>query len=258
MNELFLLDNAKISFGSKEIIHGVSFAVNAGELSGLLGLNGSGKTTILHGACGFIPMAGNLYAAGQSCKGLNERKRAKLISFIPQICSLWGGKTAFEAVMMGFNSQLGILESPSKKQREAALDTMEKLGCAHFAEQDFDKLSQGQRQMVILARCIVQDAPVMLMDEPDSALDFSNKHIVLEKIRNIIQAEKKAGVITLHDPNFAMAYCDRLILLKAGVKTAELDMRTASSEEIREKLSLIYGDIKLYSNGAGYLLGRAS
>ena len=73
---------------------------------------------------------------------------------------------------------------------------MDKLGCLHLADKDFGELSQGQKQMVILARCIAQNAPVMLMDEPDSALDFLNKHIVLEKIRTVVRDGNKKNRYT--------------------------------------------------------------
>lgn len=256
MKALFSLENIYVSHGKREVIHGVSLHIGAGEFCALLGLNGSGKTTVLHAACGFLPMRGRCVAAGQDCTRLSEKKRARLLSFIPQTCSLEGGKTALEVVLMGLNAQLGLLESPSSAQRDAARETMERLGCGAFAEQDFGALSQGQRQIVILARCIVQNAPVMLMDEPDSALDFLNKHMVLGKIREIIHSQNKAGLITLHDPNFAMAYCDRLILLKDGEIVAEIDLSGAGAEEIRERLSRIYGEIELLKNRGSYLMGR--
>lgn len=97
----------------------------------------------------------------------------------------------------------------------------------------------------------------MLMDEPDSALDFLNRHMVLSKIREVVKEEKKAGLLTLHDPNFAMAYCDRLLLLKSGKLVAEVDMRKASEEEIKEKLSVLYGKIALLSYENGYLMGKS-
>ena len=132
-----------------------------------------------------------------------------------------------------------------------------RLNCAEFAEKDFGALSQGQRQIVILARCIVQDSPVMLMDEPDSALDFLNRHMVLSKISELIKEESKAGLITLHDPNFAMAYCDRLFMLKQGNIVGELDMRAANRDEVQQKLSLIYGNIDIVENNGSFLMGRA-
>ena len=168
-----------------------------------------------------------------------------------------GGRTVLEVVLMGFNSQLGLLEAPSAKHKRAAFEALRRLNCAEFAEKDFGALSQGQRQIVILARCIVQDSPVMLMDEPDSALDFLNRHMVLSKISELIKEENKAGLITLHDPNFAMAYCDRLFMLKQGNIVGELDMRAANRDEVQQKLSLIYGNIDIVENNGSFLMGRA-
>ncbi len=236
MRELFSLKDVRIAYGKTEIVHGVDIDIAPGEFCALLGLNGSGKTTILHGCCGFLPIQGSFTVADTDCRSLNEKKRARLVSFIPQVCSLQGGRTALEVVLMGFNSQLGLLE---------------------FAEKDFGALSQGQRQIVILARCIVQDSPVMLMDEPDSALDFLNRHMVLSKISELIKEENKAGLITLHDPNFAMAYCDRLFMLKQGNIVGELDMRAANRDEVQQKLSLIYGNIDIVENNGSFLMGRA-
>lgn len=258
MNSLLSLKNAKIAYGETEIVHGVTIEIAPGEFYALLGLNGSGKTTILHGCCGFLPMEGSLTVAGTDCRGLNEKKRAKLISFISQTCSLQGGRTALEVVLMGFNARMGLLESPSAAHKRAALSAMERLNCADFADKDFGELSQGQRQLVVLARCIVQNSPAMLMDEPDSALDFLNRHMVLSKIRELIKEENKAGLITLHDPNFAMAYCDRLLLLNRGVIVSELRMDQASASEIHEKLSLIYGDIALLQSGGSFLMGKVA
>ena len=257
MSELFSLKDVRIAYGKTEIVHGVDIDIAPGEFCALLGLNGSGKTTILHGCCGFLPIQGSFTVADTDCRSLNEKKRARLVSFIPQVCSLQGGRTALEVVLMGFNSQLGLLESPSAEHKRAALEAMQRLNCAEFAEKDFGALSQGQRQIVILARCIVQDSPVMLMDEPDSALDFLNRHMVLSKISELIKEENKAGLITLHDPNFAMAYCDRLFLLKQGNIVGELDMRAANRDKVQQKLSLIYGNIDIVENNGSFLMGRA-
>lgn len=256
MSELFRLEHISISRRKREIIHDVSLSIREGEFCALLGLNGSGKTTILQGACGLLPMSGQCFVNGQDCGGLNEKKRACLMAFIPQVCSLEGGRSALDAVLMGLNPHLGLLASPSAAQRGEAFNAMERLGCKELANRDFGRLSQGQRQAVILARCILQNTPVMLMDEPDSALDFLNKHMILEKIRNLIHEEKKAGLITLHDPNFAMAYCDRLLLLREGRLVGEIFMAGASRNEIRTELSKIYGSIELVEGQNGWLMGR--
>lgn len=256
MKPIFYTRNLAVSYGDKVVVRDIDLTINEGEFCGLLGLNGSGKTTLLHAACGFVEMKGACFVEEKCLTGMNERQRARLISFIPQVCSLEGGKTALEVVLMGYNAWISLLGTPSPEQKELALGALVQLECRNLAYEDFGELSQGQKQMVILARCMVQNTPVMLMDEPDSALDFLNKHIVLEKIRHLIKSNKKAGLITLHDPNFAMEYCDRLFLLKQGTIVAEINMGCDNAEEIYHKLSLIYGEIELLKNGTGYLMGR--
>ncbi len=250
------LQNISVSYGDHRILKELSMEVPRGEFCGLLGLNGSGKTTLLHAACGFLPMDGECYVDGENCKFLNERQRARKIAFIPQSSSLTGGRKALEVVLMGYNPWLHILESPSAEQKKQALEIMGKLECRYLADKDLGELSQGQKQMVILARCMIQNAPVMLMDEPDSALDFLNKHIVLEKIRRIVKEEHKAGLITMHDPNFAMEYCDRLFLLRNGEIVTQIHMKEDSEENIKRSLSMIYGEIELLKNGTEYLMGK--
>lgn len=257
MAELFKVEDIHVSYGNVEIVHGISFSLKEGELCALLGLNGSGKTTMMRGICGLLSAKGHSYVKGISLDAMKEKTRARYLSFIPQISSPIQGKTVMEVLLMGANPYLKLLESPGKEFVEAAENALQKLHLQEFATKDFAKLSQGQKQLVILARTLVQNTPVMLMDEPDSALDFLNRHMVLGKIREMIKEEKKAGVITLHDPNFAMAYCDRLLLLKNGDFMAEVDMHTASLEEIKEKLSIIYGKIELLPQGSSYLMGKA-
>jgi iron complex transport system ATP-binding protein len=128
------------------------------------------------------------------------------------------------------------------------------MGFAELADKDFARLSEGQKQMVILSRTLVQDTPAMLMDEPDSALDFLNRHRVLAKIRDLIHSEGKAGLITLHDPNFALAYCDRLILLQNGSVAGELKVETASKEAVRNCLSVVYGNITILEHDGHYVM----
>lgn len=256
MTPLLEVCKLHVSYDTKEIVHNVSISLKQGELCALLGLNASGKTTLLRAICGLLAYTGTCSVLGQPLSRLHERERAKLISFIPQVASPIHGKTVTEVLLMGCNPHLGLLESPGESHRQAAMHALAKLNLEPFANRSYASLSQGQKQLVILARTLVQNAPVMLMDEPDSALDFLNRHMILSKIRTLVQEEHRTGLITLHDPNFAMAYCDRLFLLRDGCLSAELNMHTASSSEICEKLSLVYGNIELLPYDSGYLIGK--
>lgn len=97
----------------------------------------------------------------------------------------------------------------------------------------------------------------MLMDEPDSALDFVNRNMVLGKIREILHDQNRAGLITLHDPNFALAYCDRLLLMRDGHIITEVTMYSADRDTIENALCQIYGDIRVLEHPGGYAMVRA-
>ena len=109
-----------------------------------------------------------------------------------------------------------------------------------------------------LARTLVQDTPVLLMDEPDSALDFVNRNVVLRKIRHIIHTQNKAGLITLHDPNFALSYCDTLLLMKDGSIIQRLPLAGASREDVEEALKKIYGNIRILTYEGGFVMVRGT
>lgn len=258
MTELLKIVDVSTGYQHREIVHNASLSVAPGEFCALLGLNGCGKTTLMKAVCGLLPVhRGKCLVNGVDCTKDNERQRALKMSYIPQRGSLITGKTVLEVVLMGFNARLHLLDSPGKIHREKAMEALERLGMAHLAQQDYATLSEGQKQIIILARTMVQDTPVMLMDEPDSALDFVNRNLVLGKIRKVLHTQNRAGLITLHDPNFALAYCDSLVLMKHGRILGRIDLKTSSREEIQEALSTIYGTIRILEYEHGYVMVRA-
>lgn len=257
MKPVFEIRDLHAGYGEKEIVHGVSLSLMPGELCALLGLNGSGKTTLLRSVCGLLPSTGERYVQGLSIEGLTQREQAQRLSFISQSPSPIEGKTVMEVLLMGANPYLRLLESPGEVYRQRAQEALDRLELREFEHRFFHTLSQGQKQLIILARTLVQNAPVMLMDEPDSALDFLNRHMVLSKIRTLVEEQGRGGLITLHDPNFAMAYCHRLFLLKDGVLVDTLNMATATREEAEEKLSRIYGPVRLMEQDGCFLMGKS-
>ena len=109
----------------------------------------------------------------------------------------------------------------------------------------------GDSHLEILSRLMV-----MLMDEPDSALDFVNRHMVLGKIREVLHERQQAGLITLHDPNFALSYCDRLLLMQDGTIVTEIDMRNTDRATIEAALGIIYGEIAVLEYKDRYIMTR--
>lgn len=257
MSSLLSLREIRAGYGEREVVRGASLTVEAGEFCALLGLNGCGKTTLLRAACGLLPLIGGSCTVGETeTTRLDEKSRARLMSYIPQRCSPIMGKTVMEVVLMGFNARLRLLDSPGETHRRIAMEHLTHLGLAELAGRDYATLSEGQKQLVILARALSQDTPVMLMDEPDSALDFVNRHMVLAKIREVLHDRQRAGLITLHDPNFALTYCDRLLLMKDGRITAEINMKKATREEVQAALGLIYGEIAVLEYAGRYIMTK--
>jgi len=255
MNSLLSLQGVTVGYGGHIVVRDVTFDISAGEFCALLGLNASGKTTLLKGICGLSPLAGgHCLSGGLDYTGFSEKRRANYISYIPHRSSKLIGVTVLDAVTMGLNARLGALEFRSAWDKAFALDTLEKIGIGHLAGNDFSRLSEGQKQLVILARTLVQDTPVILMDEPDSALDFLNRHRLLDIFRSLIKSEGKAGLVTLHDPNLALNYCDRLILLHDGKIASDIALSGASQSEIQKCLAVIYGDITLMEYGGHYIV----
>ncbi len=239
------IENLRCGYGRRRILEGVSFCAESGGLTGLLGANGCGKTTLLKAICGLIPYTGSCLCGGQDLKILSGRERARRISYIPQRSGVRISLPALEVVLMGFNPVLGTLQNPSQAQRARALDALEAVGMASCASMDYQTLSEGQKQLCILARAIVEDAPLLLLDEPESALDFHHRHHIMRLLREITSHGDKAGLVTLHDPALALEYCSRLVLLKDGVCTDILAPASDNLSRMEEALSKLYGPVRL-------------
>ena len=251
------ISHANVQFGGDVILQDINFEVRDNEKIAIVGRNGCGKTTLLRAACGLLPMKEGRCMVGETeTTHLDEKSRARLMSYIPQRGSPIMGKTVLEVVLMGFNARLRLLDSPGEAHRRIAMEHLTHLGLAELAGRDYATLSEGQKQLVILARALSQDTPVMLMDEPDSALDFVNRHMVLGKIREVLHERQQAGLITLHDPNFALSYCDRLLLMQDGTIVTEIDMRNTDRATIEAALGIIYGEIAVLEYKDRYIMTR--
>lgn len=243
---LFEIDNLRVLYDDTEIIKGISLNLRKRKLTALLGLNGTGKTTMLKAICGLIPSKSDAcIACGEDIKKLKHKKKAQFISYVPQRSNFAYNISTIDVVSMGFNPYLKFMQSPSKKQKKIAKEVLGSLGLSEKVDDDYQTLSGGQQQLAILARAIVQKSPIMFFDEPDSALDFPNHHLILNKIRQVLEENNSCGLITLHDPNYALTYCDEILVLKEGKIAERIDTNKHSKEEIKEKLSVIYEGIDL-------------
>lgn len=234
-------------YGGRDILQDVSFAAEAGQLVGVLGANGSGKTTLLKAIGGILPHRGSCTVEGRALEKLSARQLATLCSYVPQRSGITIDLSALDVVLMGYNPRLGLLEHPTRAMRAEAESLLAMVGLPDCAEKNYLHLSEGQKQLCILARTLAADSSLLLLDEPESALDLHHRSHMLALLRQLIADETtpRSGIIVLHDPALALDYCDALLLLEEGRLAGCIHPRQDAPEEMERQLSRIYGAVTL-------------
>lgn len=234
------IDNLVAGYRGRPVLKEVNIGIEAGRVCALLGCNGSGKTTLLRCVNALIrPLQGEVLVKGRRVRYLSRAEIARLISVVPQVAFSPFSFSCLEIVLMGEAARLKIWSSPGQEAYSRALEVCEEVGIGHLVNRSFNELSGGERQLVLLARALFQEAPVMLLDEPNSHLDFRNQHRIMELMRQIVKLRGVTVLVTLHDPNLALMYCDEAIMLKEGQVVA----RGPVNEVINDaNLTIVYGD----------------
>lgn len=232
-------------YGPRRVLEDVSFAAPAGALVGVLGANGSGKTTLMKSICGILPHTGECLLNGLRLEGLSPRRMAQRCSYIPQRSGIAIDIPALDVVLMGFNPHLRLMERPTPAMRGRAFAALDAVGLADRAGDNFLCLSEGQKQLCILARTLVMDAELLIMDEPESALDFRYRYRLMDAVRASLRERSSVGLVALHDPALALNGCDQLILLEAGRLAGVLRPAEDPLPRMQAALARLYGPISL-------------
>ncbi|MCI8542736.1 ABC transporter ATP-binding protein [Acetatifactor aquisgranensis] len=243
--DFFTVEDLTAGYGKKEIIDHLSFSVDSGCLAGVLGANGSGKTTLLKAICGILPHTGSCILEGTTLEKLNPRQLSQRCSYIPQRSGISIDISVLDVVLMGFNPWLGLLERPTASMEQKGRKALALAGLEGKEQQNYQTLSEGQKQLCIFARALCCEGHLLLLDEPESALDFRFRYQMLERLRRWLSEDARAAIVTLHDPSLALNYCHRLLLLSEGKILGTLSPGTDSLPRMEELLEQIYGQISL-------------
>lgn len=211
------VNDLRFSYSKKEILKGVSFKAERGEVVGILGQNGCGKTTLLRCInASLTPSSGNIVLDGEDVKSLSKKEIARKMAFVTQTTNITFPFTVYETVMMGRYPRIGSIDTETDRDINIVYNAMKDTGTLQFADRGINELSGGERRRVLIARALTQEPEVLLLDEPTLHLDINHQFDLMELINKLAKEKKLLILIVTHDIILASRYCDKMILVENG------------------------------------------
>lgn len=234
---MLTVNHVTLGYPGHSVLQDVSFALPSGSLCCLLGANGSGKTTLMRSILGVLPIrAGEILLNGTPLQQLEHAARARQIAWVPQAHEGAFAFSVIDMVMMGLSPHLSAFILPGRQHREAAMAQLSELGVAHLAERNWKALSGGERQLVLIARALVQRPRLLLLDEPASSLDFGHQIHLLDTLKQLRQTGMTLLMAT-HHPLHARAIADTVIRVEPD---GRITQGSVESQLTIERLAALY------------------
>ena len=227
--------NMKFTYGERAILDGVSFDAEPNTVVSILGPNGTGKTTLLKCMCNLLhPQEGTVTIDGMDVLSMSGREMARHIGLVPQNTPP-NGSTVFDTALIGRKPHMDW--GMSKKDHEITWNVLKSLGLDQLALKKNNEISGGEYQKVQIARAIVQEPQVLILDEPTNNLDISNQHRTMHTIMEMANSRNMCTIMTMHDINLAVHYSDKFLFMKDGKTFAYGDSDIITEDLIRD----VYG-----------------
>ncbi len=243
---LALLDVQNLVFGYVEnpVLKGLSLSMGRGEVFCLLGPNGCGKTTLLDCILGTLrTYRGAIHVAGRENRTLRPGRIARYISYVPQHHEQTFPFTTLEVVKMGRTVHTGLFSSPSAADERIANEAMERVGISHLKSRPYTQLSGGEGQLVMIARALTQETPLICMDEPTAHLDFRNELLVLETIVEMVKDLRISVIIATHLPNHAFYFENHSLKTKVALLHKGTFLSKGAAKDVldEDRMQTLYG-----------------
>jgi iron complex transport system ATP-binding protein len=231
------VEGLDFSYASAPILDDIHFDMCNGEIIGVVGPNGTGKSTLIKCVDRILsPCKGTITLDGADVLKMHRTLLAKKIGYIPQRVSQSFPASVFDVVLMGRKPYMGW--AADEKDIDMVISMLQLLNLEALAMVDFNDLSGGQQQKVFIARALVQETSVLLLDEPTSNLDIRHQLEVMDTIRNIVKKKELAAIVAIHDLNLANRYSDKVLLMKNGRIVAAGNPSSVLTEE---NIQMVYG-----------------
>jgi iron complex transport system ATP-binding protein len=215
------LRGVTVELGGRPVVDRVDAVVADGEWLAHIGPNGAGKTTLLRAIARLVPFAGEIALDGRPVAELSRSELARLVAVVPQEPSTPPWMTVAEYVLLGRTPHLGPLAKEGAHDRDAAARSLARLDLLPFVNRRLGTLSGGEKQRVVVARALAQEAPIVLLDEPTAALDIGHQQQALDLLDGLREESGLTLVAAMHDLTLAAQYADRMLLLDGGRVVAD-------------------------------------
>lgn len=225
------LRDLSVRLGGRPVVDGVSATVLHGEWVALIGPNGAGKTTLLRAIAGLVPFTGSIALGGRPTSEMPRSELARMLAVVPQEPSTPPWMTVAEYVLLGRTPHLRAFASEGGRDREAAARALGRLDLHGYQQRRLGTLSGGEKQRVVVARALAQEARIVLLDEPTASLDIGHQQQALEILDELRAESELTLVAAMHDLTLAAQYAERMVLLDAGRIVAEGSSRDVLTEE---------------------------
>lgn len=230
------MDNVSFGYREQQVLSDISFNVEYGEVLSVLGPNGVGKSTLFRNILGLLqPQRGKIIIDGKAIDKMNPKQLARKMAYIPQSNNPVFNYKVFDMVLMGTTAQTGSISMPGQVQIKLVDAALEKLGIAQIKDKGYAYISGGERQLVLFARAIVQQAKILVMDEPSSSLDYGNRIRIMKTVRDLAK-EGYAIIQSTHDPEQAFMYSDKILAIHNGKVLAYGTPKDIINDDLISKL----------------------
>lgn len=224
------------SYDKRTVLNKVNFLADKGKVISVLGPNGVGKSTLFRCIIGTLSgYSGSIKIDGIEASKMSAAELSKKIAYIPQIHYSSFNYTAADMVLMGVANRISSISSPSKEHINRMNNVFEKLDISELKNRSFPSLSGGEQQLVLMARAIVQNVHIWILDEPCASLDFGNQIMVQKQLRELAK-EGYTILQSTHNPDQTFMFSDEVIALKNGKILAKGSATDVVNSEIVSKL----------------------
>ncbi len=220
------------AYGEHKVLKGFDFSAEYGEMIYILGVNGAGKSTLFSCILGHeVPSRGYVCINGKNINTFSEIQMARQMAYIPQFTRSAFNYSVLDMVLMGRTSHISLFNTPSREDKKLARELLEKMGVGHLAKRNFLEISGGERRLALIARALLQEAKILIMDEPCANLDYGNA-IRVQKQLKALTDEGYLILQSSHDPQHVLLFADRVVVLNNG----KVQISGAPSEVMTEEL----------------------